>query len=127
MPLLPASVLAYAWVADKHVHIAAIVTTLFFAGFASLWIYASTLAYVVDANAGRSSTAVATNSFSRGIAGFAAAEVAVPLQITIGDGGLYTIWAILCVALEITIIVVIRRGKKWREAAEERERLCAST
>lgn len=46
------------------------------------WIYASTLAYIVDANAGRSSTAVATNSAFRGVFAFIAAEVAVPLQVS---------------------------------------------
>lgn len=49
-----------------------------------LWIrsiYASTLAYIVDANVGRSSSAVATNSCFRGISAFIAAEAAVPLQV----------------------------------------------
>ena len=45
------------------------------------WIYSSTLAYIVDSNAGRSSSAVATNSLFRGLFAFAAAEVAVPLQV----------------------------------------------
>lgn len=45
------------------------------------WIYASTLAYIVDANAGRSSTAVATNSAFRGVFAFIGIETAVPLQV----------------------------------------------
>ena len=44
-------------------------------------IYTSTLAYIVDANTGRSSSAVAMNSAFRGIAAFVGAEVAVPLQV----------------------------------------------
>lgn len=47
------------------------------------WIYASTLAYIVDANNGRSSTAMASNSAFRGISAFAATEIAVPLQVAI--------------------------------------------
>lgn len=43
--------------------------------------YSSMLAYIVDANSGRSSSAVAANSFLRGVAGFVAAEVAIPLQV----------------------------------------------
>ena len=43
--------------------------------------YSSTLAYIVDANTGRSSSAVAMNSAFRGIAAFVGAEVAVPLQV----------------------------------------------
>ena len=45
------------------------------------WIYSSTLAYIVDANAGRSSTAAATNSCCRGLSGFVAVEAAVSLQV----------------------------------------------
>lgn len=46
-------------------------------------IYASTLAYIVDANGGRSSLAVATNSFFRGVSAFVAIEIAVPLQVSL--------------------------------------------
>lgn len=45
------------------------------------WIYASTIAYIVDANNGRSSTAVAANSAFRGLFAFVATEIAVPLQV----------------------------------------------
>ena len=44
-------------------------------------IYSSTLAYIVDANVGRSSAAVASNSFFRGVSAFVATEIAVPLQV----------------------------------------------
>ena len=47
----------------------------------SSWIYSSSLAYVVDANVGRSSTAAAANSAFRGIFAFIATEIAVPLQV----------------------------------------------
>ena len=83
--------------------------------------YSSTLAYIVDANTGRSSTAVATNSSFRGIAGFIAAEIAAPLQDSIGDGGLYTMWAGLMVLAELILLLVLWKGGKWREAAIERE------
>lgn len=46
------------------------------------WIYSSTLAYIVDANVGRSSTAVATNSAFRGVFAFVATEIAVPMQVS---------------------------------------------
>ncbi|KAG6809841.1 hypothetical protein H0H92_014533 [Tricholoma furcatifolium] len=44
------------------------------------WTYASTLAYIVDSNTGRSSFAIAVNNAFRGLFAFAAIEVAVPLQ-----------------------------------------------
>ncbi len=103
MPLFPLSVIAYGWLAEKHAYIAAVCVALFFSGFFSMyaetplhpalymscssrmedgWIYSITLAYVVDANTGRSSSAVATNSGCRGFLAFVSAEIAVPLQVS---------------------------------------------
>ena len=45
------------------------------------WTYASTLAYLADANIGRSSSIFAMNSAARGISAFMAVEVVVPLQV----------------------------------------------
>ena len=45
------------------------------------WSYSGTLAYLVDANSGRSSTAVALNSVFRGVFAFVATEITVPLQV----------------------------------------------
>ena len=49
------------------------------------WTYASTLAYLADANIGRSSSAFATNSAARGISAFIAVEVVVPLQVNMNS------------------------------------------
>ncbi|KAH8077264.1 MFS general substrate transporter [Cristinia sonorae] len=121
MFILPPSVLGYAWVCNQHVHVAAICVTLFLAGFSSIWIYSSTLAYIVDANVGRSSSAVACNSCFRGTFAFVAAEVAVPLQDSIGDGGMYSLWAGLTLVAEVLLLLVLWKGKSWRERAEENE------
>ncbi len=42
-------------------------------------------------------------------------------KLAIGDGGLYTLWAALCVILNVLILVAIRRGGKWRDEAIVRE------
>ncbi|KAI6027562.1 vacuolar DHA amino acid exporter [Pisolithus microcarpus] len=119
---LPPAVIGYAWVCQERVHIAAMCVMLFLAGFFSIWMYSSTLAYVVDSNTGNSSSAVAANSSIRGASAFVAAEVAVPLQDAIGDGGLYTIWAGLMLFAELVILLVLYRGKQWREASIEKEK-----
>ena len=54
--------------------------------------YASTLAYIVDANVGWSGSAVAASNSFRGLFAFVAAEVAVPLQVS-----LYSTDALTCV------------------------------
>lgn len=86
------------------------------------WIYSSTLAYIVDANPGRSSAAVATNSCFRGVAACIFTLAAVPLQDSVGDGGLYTLWAGLLVLSELLLLVVRVRGGPWRVNAEECEK-----
>ncbi|OAX41598.1 vacuolar DHA amino acid exporter [Rhizopogon vinicolor AM-OR11-026] len=120
MWFFPPSIIGYAWVCEKHVHVAAICVMLFLSGFFSIWIYTSTLAYIVDANPGRSSTAVATNSAFRCIFAFVATEVAVPIQDAIGDGGLYTLWGGIMIIMEVLILLVLYKGKKWREACDEK-------
>ena len=98
MLFLPPSVVCYGWVIEKHVNVAAVCVFLFLSGFFSMYapflsfpatkadymrarsVYSSTLAYIVDANAGRSSTAVALNSSFRGTFSFVIIEVAAPLQ-----------------------------------------------
>ena len=106
------SVLRWLLVCVSHLPILA---RLAHTDFKSRWIYSSTLAYVVDANVGRSSTAVACNSCFRGTLGFVAAEVAVPLQNSIGDGGLYTLWGGLLALVAALIWLLIWKGKEWRE------------
>lgn len=122
MLIPPPVVVAFAWLSGKKVHWAGAVVTLFISGFGVLFIYSSTLAYIVDANAGRSTAAVASNSSFRGIAGLVASEIAAPLQDSIGDGGLYSLWAGLLVVMELVILLVIWRGQHWREEAEKVER-----
>jgi len=121
MIFFPFTVIAYGWVCEKHVHIAAVCVMLFLAGFLMICIYTSTLAYIVDANTGRSSSAVATNSCVRGLFGFVATEIAVPLQNAIGDGGLYSMWAGLMVVADLLILLVWWKGGQWREKAAARE------
>ncbi|KAG7088737.1 hypothetical protein E1B28_012705 [Marasmius oreades] len=120
--LFPLFVLGFAWVSDKHVHIAATVVMLFACGFAVIFVYTSTLAYIVDSNVGQSSTAVALNSAFRGIAACIMIEVAVPMQDGLGEGWMYTIFAGLMVICGFLILIVAHKGKEWRLAAEEREK-----
>ncbi|KAH9846411.1 MFS general substrate transporter [Lenzites betulinus] len=143
MIFLPPSVIAYGWVCERHVNVAAICVMLFLAGFFSISIYSSTLAYIVDANTGRSSSAVATNSAFRGLFAFVASEVAVPLQVrliswhlphtpcgcrgpflhdAIGDGGLYSLWTGLMILAELLILLVWWKGGAWRQKWELKER-----
>lgn len=96
--IFPPSVVGFGWACREHTHVAVLCVLLFVAGFFTMrvymifhhsyliyelirWVYSSTLAYVVDANKGRSATAVATNSAFRGTLAFIATEIAVPMQV----------------------------------------------
>ncbi|KAG2109884.1 vacuolar DHA amino acid exporter [Suillus discolor] len=118
---LPPFVVGYAWVCEKHVNVAVICILLVLIGFSSIWMYTSTLAYLVDANPGRSCPAVATNSSFRGSIAFVSVLVAVPLQDALGDGGLYTAWAGVLVGMELLVLLVLHKGASWRRESEERE------
>ncbi|KAF8636200.1 hypothetical protein AX17_003688 [Amanita inopinata Kibby_2008] len=93
--MLPPVVVALGWISHQRTHIAALCIFLFLSGFFSVWIYTSTLAYIVDSNKGRSSIAVATNSAFRGVFAFVGTEIAVPLQDGLGDGWMMTLWGFL--------------------------------
>ncbi|WVR06869.1 hypothetical protein IAU60_003905 [Kwoniella sp. DSM 27419] len=114
MPFLVAGFLAYAWFAEKTLHIAAIVVALFVSGFALLWIYSSTLAYLVDANPGVSASAVSLNSMFRGIMAAVMSQIAVPIRNAIGDGGLYTLFAGLLALSSGILVLLVYRGEQWR-------------
>ncbi|KAK4689297.1 hypothetical protein P7C73_g807, partial [Tremellales sp. Uapishka_1] len=134
MPFLIASFLAYAWCADYKTNIAGLVVPLFFAGFFLMTVYSSTLAYLVDSNPvsglvqigtainaytlhqGRSSSAVACNSFCRGATACVMSQVAVPIQNAIGDGGLYTMFAGIIALSCSGVIMIIFKGQKWRDS-----------
>jgi Na+/melibiose symporter-like transporter len=122
MLIIPPAVIAYAWVAAKGLHWAYAILALFVSGFGILFIYASSLAYLVDANPGRSIAATASNSSFRGFAGMIASQIATPLRQVLGDGGLYSIWAGLLVVTELMVLLVIWKGQRWREEEEKRER-----
>ncbi|KAG1815121.1 MFS general substrate transporter [Suillus subaureus] len=134
----PLSVIGYAWVCQERANIAAVCVMLFLTGFLPMYVhsvlYCILLSSTIDGSTqarwhtlstqtrGHSSMAVATNSSFRGLFAFIAAEVAVPLQDTIGDGGLYTLWAGLMVVVECMILLVLYKGRSWREASVEREK-----
>ena len=122
MLITPLAAVAYAWVVGKKLHWAGAAAALFVSGFGVLFIYASSLAYLVDANPGRSIAATASNSSFRGFAGMISAEVASPLRQFLGDAGLYGLWAGLLIIAELMVLLVIWKGQRWREEEERRER-----
>ncbi|KAJ3805247.1 vacuolar DHA amino acid exporter [Lentinula lateritia] len=119
--IFPLCVVGYAWVLQERVNVAGVSTMLFACGFTSIFVYTSTLAYIVDSNVGRSSSAVALNSCFRGTFAFIFEEIAVPMQDGLGDGWMYTIIAFIMAISGVLIVIVMLNGSRWRREAEESE------
>lgn len=115
MPLMVASFLVYAWTMDFKTHIAGPVVALFFGGFSILFVYSNTLAYLVDANPGKSSSAVGNNSMVRGVCACVMSQIALPILHAIGDGGLYTLFSGLLTLSCCGLVLVSFKGAGWRE------------
>ncbi|CEH14573.1 Synaptic vesicle transporter SVOP and related transporters (major facilitator superfamily) [Ceraceosorus bombacis] len=115
MLLCPLAFIMYAWTVHQHVEIAAPVVSLVLIGFSTFWPYSTSLSYIVDSNVGGASGAVSCNSFFRGLTAFVASEVAGPLQDAVGDGALYTGWAVLITIGQVLITVVAFKATSWRE------------
>ncbi|KAG8998438.1 hypothetical protein FRB90_012304 [Tulasnella sp. 427] len=117
--VLPLAAITYGWTCHFHVHVAAPVVSLFAAGFCLMWAYSSTLTYIVDSNPGRASGAIAMNSTFRGLAGLLIAEVSGPIQDSIGDGGLYSVWCGVLYVVAGTLLLLSKKGAAWRNNEEQ--------
>ncbi|KIL53809.1 hypothetical protein M378DRAFT_174556, partial [Amanita muscaria Koide BX008] len=108
--MMPPLIAIMGWIWQERVPIAAICVVFFVNGFFYIWPYASAIAYIVDSNKGRSSTAVATNSAFRGFFAFLATELAVPLQDGLGNGWMMTLWAFIMALAGLLILATYWKG-----------------
>lgn len=110
-----------AWTVQEHVPIYGPVISLFLAGVSAVWVYSCVLAYIVDSATGMASTAVSCNSLFRGVTGFVASQAGEPILTSVGNGPLYTGWAILMLLAEVSLILVCFKGQQWRERAAQKK------
>lgn len=82
--------------------------------------YSVTLSYLIDANPGRSLGTAALNSLFRGVLAFVSSEIAAPLQDGIGDGTLYSGWAVVLLVGGLSMVWVSYRGMNWRDKSLRR-------
>ncbi|KAK0561542.1 hypothetical protein OC844_003166 [Tilletia horrida] len=112
---------AYGWAVKYSINIAAVCVILFLLGVAQFTVYAATLSYVVDSNKGRGSSAVACNSAFRGSVAFVASEIALRLLAAMGNGWLYTGWAIALGVTQLALFFVAFQGPRWRREGFRRQ------
>lgn len=123
--LVPLPFFGYAWLVDKGVHVAGPVVMLFLIGLLQFSCYSVFLAYLVDANKGRSSAAVSANSCFRGAVACVGSQISGPLQHSMGTGWMISGWGFVLILAQCLLMVVASYGTQWRMNRLERLRRCA--
>ncbi|KAF9574318.1 hypothetical protein EC968_006825 [Mortierella alpina] len=82
----------------------------------------STTTALVDANSDNnmSTSAVACNSFARGVTGAIAGFAALPMKDSMGDGWLYTFWAMMTLVGAAGLILMVVKARSWRQKAADK-------
>ncbi|KAF8948083.1 hypothetical protein BGZ46_005445 [Entomortierella lignicola] len=116
---LPFGLLLYGWSVQYNYPIAVPVVGIFFLGFGMMMVFSSATTALVDANSDNNmaSSAVACNSFARGVSGAIGGFTALPLEGAMGSGWLYTLWAILTIFGAFGLVLMVVKAKSWRERA----------
>jgi MFS family permease len=121
MFLAGASVMAYGWVLRERTPLAAPIVLLFFAGFALTFTYQVLNVLLVDIHPGKPAVATSANNLVRCEIGAVFTAVIGPLTHAVGEGWAYTILAGLFAGFAPLLLVVMRRGIKWRGERKEKE------
>ncbi|OAQ33942.1 MFS general substrate transporter [Linnemannia elongata AG-77] len=121
--LLPLGLMLYGWTVQKGLPLACALVGIFLVGFGMMLVYASTTTTIVDANSegNMATSAVACNSFARGVLGGIAGFLALPMESAMGSGWLYTFWAIMTVVGSAGLVVLVVKAPVWRKRAAEKE------
>ncbi|KAF2239730.1 putative multidrug transporter [Viridothelium virens] len=116
-----ASVIAFGWTIDKHVHISVPIISTFFIGWAEIAIQAATSTFLVDIFPKQSASATAALNLSRCLMGAGGTAAIIPLANAISVGWSFT----LCTAIMIFSLLLLgmqmRCGPRWRAARDKSE------
>ncbi|EGD84543.1 hypothetical protein H112_08250 [Trichophyton rubrum D6] len=117
--LFPSALIWYAWTAENGVHWFATIAANFFFGLGSMLIFSMSTTMLTEFMPNRSSAGVALNNFMRNIASCVGGVVAAPIIDAIGNGWLFTILGLICLASSVVIWAMKRLGPRWRIIMEE--------
>src|SRR5436190_8198850 len=88
----------------------------FFFGFGSMIIFSMSTTMLTEFMPQKSSTGVAVNNFMRNIFSCVGGVVAAPVIHSIGNGWVFTIVGLACLASGSVIWIMRRFGSRWRES-----------
>ncbi|KAL4892799.1 major facilitator superfamily domain-containing protein [Aspergillus ambiguus] len=109
------AVVAFGWVLDFRVHLAAPTTILFFMGFGLTGAFNTVSTLLVDLYPTNASAATASNNFARCLLGAGATALIDPMLGAMGRGWCFTFVSLVMLLTAPLLLIVIRLGPRWRE------------
>ncbi|KAJ5362939.1 hypothetical protein N7541_003783 [Penicillium brevicompactum] len=109
------SVLAFGWVLNYRVHLAAPTCILFIMGLTLTGAFNTISTLLVDLYPTQAAKATAANNFMRCLLGAGATALIDPMLAAMGKGWCFTFIALVMLATTPLLLIVIRRGPNWRE------------
>lgn len=119
---LPLGLMLFGWSLQNELPLAAPLVGIFFIGFGMMMVFSSTTTALVDANSDNNmaTSAVACNSFARGLTGAIGGFTALPLLDSIGNGWMYTFWAFMTLVGSAGLALMVLKAKSWRQKAADK-------
>ncbi|KAJ4385040.1 hypothetical protein N0V85_008307 [Neurospora sp. IMI 360204] len=121
LPLLALSsavIIAWGWAMQSKTSLAAPCVLLFLFGIGMIGFNNSLSTLIADIYPGKAGAATAANNLTRCLLGAASSAVILPMINGIGSGWSYTIFGLLYIGFAPFLVLVMRRGMRWR--AEEK-------
>ncbi|CAB4473666.1 MFS general substrate transporter [Rhizophagus irregularis] len=113
--LIPISYCAFGWLLQFKINLIFPIIAMFIGGTGSLFVFNSTITYLVDSYPEFSASAIALSDFIPCTLATAYIIMTVPIRNAIGIGWLFTILASINLLSISCIILVYFKGKNWRE------------
>ncbi|KAE8441465.1 hypothetical protein EG329_004921 [Mollisiaceae sp. DMI_Dod_QoI] len=113
--------IAYGWILTISISVAAPIVFLFITGWALTSCFQILNVLMVDIYPGKPSVATAANNFVRCELGAVFSAILLPMVDSIGWGWSYTILALCFMGYAPMLILIMRRGPRWRRERKARE------
>ncbi|OKL57155.1 hypothetical protein UA08_07637 [Talaromyces atroroseus] len=114
-------VIAFGWVLDYNVSVAAPIVITFFMGFCLTGSFNTVSTLLVDLFPTKAATATAGSNITRCLLGAGATAVIQPMLDAMGRGWCYTFIALVMLCTTPLLFVLMKRGPQWREERRLRE------
>lgn len=114
-------VVVYGWILTVKLSIAAPIVTLFVAGYGLTFTFQVLNVLMVDIYPGKPSVATAANNLFRCEIGAIFSAILLPMINAIGIGWAYTILALTFMGFAPILLVIMRKGPRWRREKRAKE------